>query len=366
MKITFVNDAFCGGGKERRQLRIIQGLNSYGYTDIQIIIINDGIDYPELKETTAKIHIINRKERNLSMYQVYSEIKKCIFEFNPDIVQGWGFLSLFFINFLRLSHKFIYIASHVADCNPLSIKNSIVNKMCNQLANVIIGNSNAGLDVYGTPSKKRLCIYNGIKLFTTNFVDIEAKKKELEIKTDYIISMIARVDEYKDYTSFIEVARQLRKKRSDITFLAVGKGNLLEKYQDSLSEQEKEYIRFMGFRSDISEILQVSTLSLLCTNYLKHGEGISNSILESLNIGTPVIATLGGGTPEIIVNGHNGYLIEKNNISDFVAKIEYLLSDKSVYDNMCKNAKECVREKFSLEDRTMDYIKLYEKLMLKQ
>lgn len=365
MKITFINDAFCGGGKERRQLRIIQGLNSYGYTDIQIIIINDGIDYPEIKNTTAQIHVINRKSRNLSLFQVYSEIKKCVDNFNPDIVQGWGFLSLFFINFLRMTRKFVYIASHVADCNPLSFQNSVINKICNHLANVVIGNSEAGLDVYGTPSNKRLCIYNGIQIFNSEAVDYESKRKELNVSTKYVISMIARVDIYKDYTAFVNIARSLRKKRSDITFLAVGKGDLLKQFQDSLSKDEEEYIRFLGFRSDINEILQLSTLSLLCTNYLLHGEGISNSILESLNVGTPVIATRGGGTPEIIVNGENGYLVDKNSVEDFTSKIEYLLDDSEAYKNMCENAKKCVRDKFSLEERTQDYIKLYEQLTKK-
>lgn len=363
MKITFVNDAFGGGGKERRQLRIIQGLNSYGYKDIQIIIINDGIDYPDIKNTTAQIHVINRKSKKLNMFQVYSEIKKCIYDFNPDIIQGWGFLSLFFVNFLRINHKFIYIASHVADCNVLSLQNSIINTICNHLADVIIGNSRAGLDVYGTPVKKRLCVYNGIQPFNSESVDEIAKKRELNIATKYVVSMIARVDIYKDYSAFINVARSIYQKRSDVTFLAVGKGNLLKHYQDSLSSEDRKYIRFLGFRSDINEILQISTLSLLCTNYLLHGEGISNSILESLNVGTPVIATRGGGTPEIIVNGENGYLIDKNCITDFASKISYLLNNTEVYNKMCVNAKECVRKKFALEDRTKDYIMLYERLM---
>ena len=44
MKISFVIEAFKGGGKERRCLQLIQGLNKRGFKDIQLIIINSGMN----------------------------------------------------------------------------------------------------------------------------------------------------------------------------------------------------------------------------------------------------------------------------------------------------------------------------------
>ena len=69
MRITYILDSFGGGGKERRCLQLIQGLNRRGINDIQVIIIDNRISYPELYDTTAKIEIIGRKEKGLGQFQ---------------------------------------------------------------------------------------------------------------------------------------------------------------------------------------------------------------------------------------------------------------------------------------------------------
>ena len=75
MRITFIIESFGRGGKERRCLQLIQGLNKAGYSDVQLILVNNNIEYPEIYETSAKIEIIDRKGRGLSHLQTYKEIK---------------------------------------------------------------------------------------------------------------------------------------------------------------------------------------------------------------------------------------------------------------------------------------------------
>lgn len=363
-RITFVLDTFGGGGKERRCLQIVQGLNKSGFKHIQFIIVNDTIAYPEIYQTSAQVIIINRKQAGLSYWQTYKLLKKHIHEFKSDIVQGWGFLSLFFLNFVRLTHNFIYIASHVADANKPRGLVSWINSSVNFLANAIIGNSLAGLKAYKVPLSKAYCIYNGYnweRLKDVKEFDGASYKEKLGINTPHVVTMVARVDDNKDYRCFVEIAKTICSKRSDITFLAVGKGNLLEKYRDYTADNQ--YIKFVGFRTDVEQILSVTTVSLLCTNIKKHQEGVSNTILESMALGVPVVATYGGGTPEIIENGVNGFCIMNNNIKDFIDKIETLIADKQKYLSFSNACKKTVMEKFSLDKSTEKYIELYKKML---
>lgn len=364
MRISFVVDTFCGGGKERRCLQLVQGLNNAGIEDIQLIIINDTISYNEIFLTTAKIIVINRKKLRLSLWQTHKILKAHLEEFHPDIIQGWGYLALFFLNIIRLSKNFIYIAAHVADANRPKGKTKIINSCAKLLCDAIVGNSLAGLKAYGAPKEKSYCFYNGYnqeRLKRVSAINTENVKKRLGIDVPYVVTMSARVDSYKDYDCFVRIALKVCSLRKDICFLAMGTGPMLEEFQRRTKDTPR--IKFIGFYPEVEQVLSITTVSILCTNYKNHAEGISNSILESMAFGIPVVATLGGGTPEIITNGVNGYCIINNNVEDFVNKIIILVDNKHEYDKFSTACKNVVTSRFSLENSTKEYINLYSKLL---
>ena len=96
--------------------------------------------------------------------------------------------------------------------------------------------------------------------------------------------------------------------RKDVTFLVIGNGINLEKCRMKARGHEK--IKFLGFQNDIESIVNVFNAGVLLTNQDVHGEGISNSIMEYMALGKPVIATDGGGTKELIVDGKTGFLVQ--------------------------------------------------------
>lgn len=364
MRITFVLDTFGGGGKERRCLQLIQGLNYSGITDIQVIIVNNNVAYPEIYQTTAQVIIINRKQLSLSNRDTYKILKKHIHDFEPDIVQGWGFLSLFYLNWIRIAHKFIYIASHVADANKPKGINKWINLCTSCLADAIIGNSLAGLNSYKVPKNKSYCFYNGFNSERLKGIvksDNIVLKRELNLQAPYIVTMVARVDANKDYSCFVNIARKICMQRNDVIFLALGKGELLDLFQKDTNRDKN--IHFLGFRTDVEKILSITSVSVLCTNYKKHAEGISNTILESMSLGVPVVATLCGGTSEIIDDGKNGFCIENNDVDDFVNKILYLIDNEDCMNRFSRACKRTVDQKFSLDKSTKEYIDLYYKLI---
>ncbi len=370
MKISFVIDAFNGGGKERRCLQIIQGLNKAGVNDIQLIIVNNGIDYPEIYSTTAEVIVMDRKRQKKSNNQTIRDLHGHLQVFKPDIVQVWNKMSAYFVDIviLRYRQSFKYIVAYVADCNTPNwrTKDFLINKLSLFLANKVIGNSMAGLKAYSVPKKKRVCIYNGYnfeRAERANSLNINKKKKELNITTPYVVSMIARVDKNKDYQTFIDCAKQILTKRKDITFLAVGKGNLLDFYTNQIPQENRNEIRFIGFRNDVDDIIKISTITLLLTNYKTHGEGISNSIMESMALGVPVIATYGGGTPEIIKDEENGYLITNNSSIEIAQKVDSIIENKSLLYKLSIESKNCIVDKFELKKNTEKYIILYKEMI---
>jgi len=371
MKITHVALSFPGGGKEKRLLQLIQGMNARGYNDIQLILIDNQIDYPEIYDANVRIDIVNKERASRNPLTICRRLHKLISEYNPDIVQVWGILATLYVDLAFIRMKFKYILSYVADCNKPAFfsAENLINRLSVPRACAVIGNSYAGLTAYSIPESKAHCIYNGYnseRKIKVQGLDISEKKKQLNINTRYVISMVGRVCEHKDFRAYINVARKILDSRRDVTFLAIGKGPQLQYYKNQLSSQEEEYIRFLGFRNDTDELLKMSDISILCTDYRHHQEGISNVILESMNLGKPVIATDGGGSPEIISDGIDGFLIRENNVKDCVEKIELLLNNEDIYNDISVAAVEKVTDKFSLKQSVAAYLKLYNSLCLPQ
>ena len=360
MRISYILDTFGGGGKERRCLQVIQGLNRQGYNDIQVVIINNNIAYKELYETTAKIEIIDRKNKGLNQIQTAKALYALLKEFRPDIVQAWSLMSAGVTLLVKPFMKFKFLASYVADNDTPHGVNGIINKICNQICERIISNSKAGLKAYRTPASKSVVIYNGFNESRyNNRIDKAEKKKELGISTRYVVAMVAAFWKNKDWQCYIDAAKKIVAKRQDITFLAVGAGPQWDYYNAQITDDERGYIQMLGRRDDVDEIFQTCDLSVLTSS---HGEGVSNSIMESMAWGVPVIATNSGGTPEIIEDRVNGRLIDDQTPESVRALITELIDHPDVLANMSEKASQTVKEGFLLEKMTRAYLDLYQKL----
>ena len=174
--------------------------------------------------------------------------------------------------------------------------------------------------------------------------------------------MVAGFDERKDFGTLVNVAIKMCSYRKDIVFILIGNGPLLEKLMSKVPEGLLgSQIIFTGKRSDIESILQIIDIGLLITYY----EGISNSIIEYMAMGKPVIATMGGGTVELVLDNVNGYLVKAKNEVQIIQKIEHLLGNRELMSSMGQKAYSWVREQFDIKEKTKEYISLYKNLLKK-
>jgi glycosyltransferase involved in cell wall biosynthesis len=141
--------------------------------------------------------------------------------------------------------------------------------------------------------------------------------------------------------------------------LAIGNGPQWDFYKNQIMDDESKYIKMIGSLDDVDEIFQVCDLSVLTSN---HGEGVSNSIMESMAWRVPVIATNNGGTPEIIEDRVNGRLIDDQTSERVSSFITELIDHPDVLEKMSEKAFQTVKDNFSLQRMTVEYIELYQKI----
>jgi glycosyltransferase involved in cell wall biosynthesis len=325
-----------------------------------VVIINNNIDYKELYETTAKIEIIDRKNKGLNQIQTANALYALLKDFHPDIVQAWGLMSAGVTLLVKPFLRFKFVASYVADVySPKGMK-KLINVFCNLICDNIVSNSKAGLVAYRTPSSKAMLIYNGFNESRyNNRIDKQQKRRDLGVSTKYVVAMVASFWQTKDWQCYIDTAKLMIRQRKDITFLTVGTGPQWNYYKAQITDSERVFIKMLGRRDDVDEIYQACDLTVLTSI---HGEGLSNSIMESMAWGVPVVATNGGGTPEIIEDKVNGRLIDVQTPEYVGALIAESIDHPDVLKNMSEKASQTVKDKFLLQRMTAEYVELYKRV----
>ena len=118
-------------------------------------------------------------------------------------------------------------------------------------------------------------------------------------------------------------------------------------------------VRFLGERHDIPEVLKACDVFTLTSV----AEGISNTILEAMASGLPVVATRVGGTPELIEDRVSGYLVAAQDITALTAAYETYLKNPMLRDEHGLNARTRAVQNFSLERMASEYAQLYQGLV---
>ena len=92
-------------------------------------------------------------------------------------------------------------------------------------------------------------------------------------------------------------------------------------------------------------------------------DGRPNAVLESLAMSVPVITSAFGGLPEIIQDGHNGFLCKSGDTNDFVNRIKQIFNDQELYLTMRKNAREYAVNNLDIKTMYQRYLDICQSLI---
>lgn len=363
MKILFFINGLSSGGKERRLVELMKGLKTFPGIEFELITMSRQIDFKEVYDMNIKIHfLIRRSKKDLFVFKkLYSLCK----EIKPDFIHCWDSMTAIYSVFVcKLLH--LKLINGMVVNTP--VKQNIFDKhwlrarLSFPFSDVIVGNSKAGLQAYKAPKNKSLCIYNGFNFKRLTNTKSSLLEEGINIKPGFVVTMVGNFTDRKDYSTYISAAKLLCDKREDIIFFAIGDGENFGNISNNIERQYQDRIKLMGKRQDIESIIRMSDICVLVTNTKIHGEGISNSILEYMAFGKPVIATEGGGTNEIVVDGVTGFLIKYASVQELTEKINVLLGDRSLRLQIGEAARERIKNYFSIETMVDKYISVYQSM----
>ena len=211
-------------------------------------------------------------------------------------------------------------------------------------------------------------LYNGVDLEKINSANRRnAKRAELGLQPeDFAVAMVANFHPAKGHRYLIEAFNRLARRFPNARLLLCGYCNdtqLLNALRELVTAAGVEkQVWFMGSRSDIPEIMHA--VDVLTAPSLS--EGFSNSILEALAAGKPVVAARVGGNLEQIIDGLNGYLVPPAASIALANALEKLLSSPERLRHMGEAAKTRVQQQFGIEKMVEAHQQLYSRLLQKK
>lgn len=158
-------------------------------------------------------------------------------------------------------------------------------------------------------------------------------------------------------------AEKLRSKYEDkVEFLLVGgiddhPGAITKEQLDAVCDGK--YILWLGYRTDVKELLQSSHIVAFPSYYM---EGLPKSLIEADAIGRPVITCNSVGCKETVIDGYNGYLIPTKDVDALEEKLDILLNDAKLRQEMGRNSRKYAEENFSIDVVIERHLKIYQEL----
>ncbi len=361
IRVIHFIDSLRAGGKERQLVELLKGLSMYKEVVCELAIMSEDTQYNAVNNLDIKKHYLIRKYKKDP--KIFVKLYKLCRDYSPDIIHCWGSMPAVYAVTVAKLVGIKLINGMIRDA-PEKLKffskAHIRSKLTFPFSDVIVSNSFAGIKSYKAPLNKSAFIHNGFDFSRLeNLHDKKSVKAKFRIDTDKVVGMVATFSNNKDYETFISAAQVILQKRDDVTFLSIGDGENLDKCKKLVKPQFQDRIRFLCKQNDVESIINIFDIGVLST----YTEGISNSIIEYMALGKPVVATDCGGTKELVLDGETGFLVKSHKANNMGERIEQLLEDKDLTINMGNAGRERIMREFNLEKMTNLYIAIYKGLL---
>ena len=225
-------------------------------------------------------------------------------------------------------------------------KSYLENLRCNADAFIVISQEiDDELEALGVPQAKRIFLPNGVNTERCTPVSEEQKLK-LRLRLllpaqACIVTYVGRLVPEKRVDHLLKIWDRVRSKYPEALLLVVGEGSEEQK----LKGMNINGVQFTGQVDDAVPYLQAADLFVLPSST----EGLSNSMLEAMSCGMPVLATAVGGASDVIHHKENGYLIPPDDVDALRSGLETLLADAALRTRLGSNARSRIVENFSLD-----------------
>ena len=277
----------------------------------------------------------------------------------------------------RLAH--VPLVWHVrdrieADYLPRPIVH-LFRKLCAILPDYVIANSRATLQTLHLPARRpSATVYSGVSHSRSEVVhDGIAVPSGLyplrQAGSAPVIGIVGRISPWKGQHIFIQMAAHVHTRYPEARFQICGAALFGEAaYEAQVRAQVQEAgladcLEFLGFRADVADVVQ--NLDIL-VHASTTGEPFGQVIIEGMSACKPVVATRGGGVPEIVEDGVTGRLVPMNDAPAMTQAVLDILADPETAHAMGMAGYRRVQDHFTIERAVRQVEVIYTEILTRR
>ena len=366
--------ALSTGGLENGLVNIINRSPSDRYRHI-VICLTTADEFVQ-RITVKDVQVIQLRMRPGYDLRCYLHLRRVLRELRPDIIHSRNMAALEAqlcgIGLRNMKRVHGEHGREVNDIDGSNWKYLLFRKFMRLFVDRYIAVSrdleNWLISTVGVDSQNVRQIYNGVdhRQFVPQSVKPSALLPQQWRHHDgiVVVGTVGRLTPVKDQQLLLHAVAKLRSDQPGLAdrlrLLVVGDGPLyptLSRMVEELSLQDVAWLA--GDRKDVASLLQVMDIFVLPSL----GEGISNTVLEAMSSGLPVIATAVGGNVELVEEGFNGRLIPSGDCQALADAMACLITDSEERARQGANARLRVCQRFDWSRTVNDYLSVYDELL---
>lgn len=340
-KICFVVSSITNNGVTR-VLSILLDEISYESFDVTVLLTKRAKHSQKLNE---KAKIVEGQPLNckgfIGKFKTINSIHEILLKENFDKVIALGNYAAMYMLLGGYGIKAEKIISERNDPNSEPSKKIYrkIRDVIYKSANTMVCQTTDASKYYAEIVRKRVVIYNPI---TPNLPAYDGKR-------DKRVVNFCRIDAQKNLPLLLAAFSEFHKEHDDYTLEIYGNGPLKNEIASYIKDNDmKSFVFLKDFCADIHEKIKSAAMFVSSSNF----EGMSNSMLEAMGMGMPVVCTDCpiGGAHEVIRSGVNGILVPCKDKNSMVSAMKKIAEDEKFGDLIGDNAKEI---NFRLDRKTI-------------
>ena len=363
LNILHVSRTMGQGGAEKIVYQLSSGMQKQAE---KICVASTGGCYVEKLEEQGISHyeIADLEcKKPWIMLQTFFKLWRIVRKEKIEIIHSHHRMAALYASALRVLNprvKLVYTAHNVFYDKKKFTKMALANTVVVAVGHDVKKNLT---DYFNINPKQIAVIYNAVN---REVPEERYKNHTLDIwkKQGFsLIGIIGRLSEQKGVDIFLKAAAGLKEKGVRIKGIVIGDGELREELiHQSQALGMGEDVLFLGYQEYVSSLITQLDLVVMPSRW----EGFPLLPLEAFAEKKTIVGSDIDGINEIIKDGENGRLVEKDNVEMFEKAVSELLSDVELRRKMEENGFEYYSRKFSYNKFIQQYLKLYKNMLKKR
>ena len=283
-----------------------------------------------------------------------TDLWRVMSDWRPDVVHAWSWMAALAAAPACRALR-VPLVNGMIRSGELERDHTRLKKAGLAAATLVVANTQAGLHAWRVSPAKGRVVYNGF-----DESRLQAAATLCAEEGGLTVVMTGRMTPVKHYDLVIDVARRLSDEQDGWRFVLVGDGPDRARLQHQAADlTARGVVLFPEPGMEVMGIVRCADTGILMTDPRFAREGLSNSIMEYMALGLPVVCGDGGGNPELVTDNVTGFVVPQADPASLASKLSFLRSHPAERAKMGAAGRARILTRFSVETMVDETLAVY-------